>query len=243
MGVRKYDWASVYEALLSSLDLHVMLGNVREPLLALLEADRSALCVSRPSSMTGYDWFTPDMPPGFFADYHRIANDDFVRQSVAARPNVVLTDAQMLTGRVEETAVYDLAISHGLKLHHVMSVLLATEGDWHAGVTLYREGKRHFSDRVQAHLSRLVPSFQVAIRNCRAQRAKEIEVFLLRKLTRCRPGSGALLLDPLGGEVHRTEEVTGLLEKWFSPVEGHAGGVPEPLVNRLAQVRREPPRL
>lgn len=221
------------DALTSSLELPEVLPRAYGTLARMLPADYAALCVSRPGQPGAYDWMVAQMPAAFFARYPEMAAEDFVRGAVVRRPNVVLRDSEMVSREVlERSLLYQRCRELGMPLEHVMAVLLDVRSDWHGGLTLYRERRRPFSDKEQVLLQRLTPVLASTVRNCRmlgeaAQRGRVLESLFQHQ------GAESVVLAPTGAEVLRTDGVTGLLGRWFSPVEREGGAVPGVLRERL----------
>jgi DNA-binding CsgD family transcriptional regulator len=226
----------VVEALTSSLQLSEVLPQAYALLSRLLPADYAAICVSRPELPGDYEWAVAQMPLAFFARYHEMAAEDFVRHAVMRQPNRVLRDSEMVPRPVlERSLMYRHCRELGMPLEHVMSVLLDLRLDWHGGITLYRERPRPFTEREQALLQRLTPILASTVRNCRVLGMVQRRGSLLESLFH-HQGSECVVLRPPAFEVMRTERATALLERWFTPMERGAGGLPLPLLNQVARL-------
>ncbi|MFP2926428.1 LuxR family transcriptional regulator, partial [Pyxidicoccus sp. 3LG] len=205
------------EVLGSSLNLGEVLEQGYGLLARLLPTDCAAMCVSQPELPGGYDWVVTRMPEAFVTHYGELSAVDFVRESVVHQPNVVLRDSEMVAPRaLERTALYQRCHDIGFPMEHVMSVLLDARGDWHGGLTLYRERQRPFSDRDRALLQRLTPMLVSTVRNCRLLGQESRRADLLDTLFH-HQGAECVVLAPPAREVMRTAHATTLLERWFSP--------------------------
>lgn len=224
------------EALSSSLTLSEVLSRAHVQLSQLLPADYAALCVSDPEQPGGYEWAVAEMPAEFFSRYHEFANEDFVRQAVASRPNVVLRDSEMVTRpELEGSLMYRRCRELGMPLEHVMAVLLDMRHAWHGGITLYRDRPKPFSKRDQALLQRLTPVLTSTVRNCRMLGEVSRRGALLESLFH-HQGAESVVLRPPGTELMRTARATALLERWFAPIERGPGGLPGVLSEQLARL-------
>src|SRR6185295_16059754 len=87
---------ALVEALGSSLDIKVVLERAYPLLLELVPADYGALGISSTGQPQDFVWTVARMPPAFFAAYPEMAAHDFVRTAVAARPNLVMRDEEMI---------------------------------------------------------------------------------------------------------------------------------------------------
>jgi DNA-binding CsgD family transcriptional regulator len=224
------------ETLGSSLNLSEVLDGAYGLLARLLPTDCAAMCVSQPELPGGYDWVVTRMPEAFVTHYGELSAVDFVREAVVHQPNVVLRDSEMVTPRaLERTALYQRCHEIGFPMRHVMSVLLDVRGDWHGGLTLYRERQRPFSDKDRALLQRLTPMLVSTVRNCRLLGQQSRRAALLDTLFH-HQGAECVVLAPSGREVMRTAHATALLEQWFSPLERGPGGLPLALLAPLARL-------
>jgi hypothetical protein len=100
-GFRERTLIELMETLTSSLDLNEVLSRSYKVLSRMLVADYAAFCVSKPGRPTEYDWAVAKMPEAFFASYHELAGEDFVRLAVVKSPNKVLRDSEMLSRGAE----------------------------------------------------------------------------------------------------------------------------------------------
>jgi DNA-binding CsgD family transcriptional regulator len=224
------------EALGSSLKLGEVLDQAYGLLARVLPADCAAMCVSQPELPGGYDWVVTRMPEAFVTHYGELSAMDFVREAVVHQPNVVLRDTEMVAPRaLERTALYQRCHEIGFPMEHVMSVLLDPRGDWHGGLTLYRERQRPFSDKDRALLQRLTPMLVNTVRNCRLLGQESRRASLLDSLFH-HQGAECVVLAAGGREVMRTEHATRLLERWFSPLERAPGGLPVALLAPLSRL-------
>ncbi|ADO73060.1 LuxR C-terminal-related transcriptional regulator [Stigmatella aurantiaca] len=216
------------EVLNRSLNVSQVLASARQ----LLSVDYAALCISKPDRPAEYDWEV-DLPVAFFKHYPEVASQDFVRQAVVRRPNVVLRDSQMVSLKdLQHNPMYQRFRDLGTPLERVMAVMLDVHPAWHGGVTLYRTGRQPFSEREQALLQRLTPHMVNALRNCRTFGAAEQQGRLLELLLR-QEHAAYVVMSPPSTEVMRTPQATNLLETWF-PSGRSPGALPAELLERLA---------
>lgn len=223
------------EALGSSLDLRAVLERAYPLLLRLVPADYGALGISTTGLPQDYEWLVQNIPPAFFAAYPEMAAHDFVRVSVASRPNVVLRDEDMISrSDLTRNVMYRRAREVGAPMEHVMSVMLHVDDRWQSGLSLYRERARSFTPREQTLLQRVTPMLANAVRSSQifgaaADWASALEV-LLGKEDAC-----SILLSSPTTEIGRTRGAEVLLERWFSPHERRSGRVPEDLAALVEQ--------
>ncbi|MDI1446641.1 LuxR family transcriptional regulator [Polyangium sp. 6x1] len=223
-----------------SLDLHEVLGRAYGLLSQLVPADHGALCVSRPEGHAVYDWAVAEMPERFFQGYAEMVPHDFVRISVAERPNEVLRDTEMLPrAAMERSYLYNHCRDIGMQLEHVMAVMLRDDPSWHGGLILYRDKRVSFSDRERVILQKLTRHFTNAVKNCRLFGSMAARASLLDGVL-SGIGHEALVFSASGAEVARTAGAEKMLRAWFKPTELDAGGLPEPLAARVASLVKDP---
>jgi DNA-binding CsgD family transcriptional regulator len=236
------EWARIRElldALSSSLDLTEVFSRFHAVMSRLFPSDLMALCVSKPGRPTAYDWMAPGMPASFFERYDEMAEHDFVRSTVARRPDKVFRETEMISrAQLVRNPMYERFRSLGMPLEHCMSVLLSGGPDWHCGLTLYRGRGRGFSDHSQALLEQWVaPRLVPTVRNCRMFAEELRSRRLLEALGQYRQES-LVILAPPSSEVKRTGRATEVLEKWFSPSERGPSGLPKVLLEHLSRLVR-----
>lgn len=223
--------SELFEALGSSLDVSVVLQNAYPLLSRLISADYGALGVSSSGKVEDFAWNVAELPSAFFVAYPEMAAHDFVRQSVLARPNVVLRDQDMVSRtKLERNLMYRQAREIGAPIEHVMAVMLHADQRWQSGLSLYRARRRPFTDVERARLQRVTPALSNAVRNCHllgvaAEWKRALERLLASK------EAGILLMTRDGRELARTERARHLLERWFK----HEGCTAEPLPSALAR--------
>ena len=220
--------------LFGSLELAEVLGKAHGLLSHLVPADHGALCVSRPEGTSAYDWIVAEMPSAFFAEYASMVPHDFVRAAVAESPNMVLRDSEMLSRRdIEESFLYRHCRTIGMKVEHVMAIMLAEkDSPWHGGLVLYRGQHVPFSDREQAILQHLSRYFTAAVRNCKKYGELERRGSLLDTLLSTRSFEGVVFQSD-GKEIVRTAGLSKLLFKWFHAAELGNNGLPLLMTERL----------
>jgi DNA-binding CsgD family transcriptional regulator len=213
----------VVAAMHASLDLAEVTKLAFPSLRRLIPADHAALCISVPGRPEVYDWALAELPPGFFATYAQVAEDDFVRAAVLERPTVVLRDDDMAARRdIEQSSLYRSMREGGTPVEQAMAVLLDLGDGLHAGVTLYRAQRRPFSARERGALQRLVPHVTDALRNCARYRGANRLGDALGGIL-ARRGIGVLVVDGAGAVVRRNELAEALLDRWAPPHALRAG--------------------
>jgi DNA-binding CsgD family transcriptional regulator len=222
----------------SSLDLHVAIERAVPLLQRLVSIDHMALAVSRPGGNPyDYEWFYVDLPERFLGNYAAIADQDFVRHAVAAQPNRVLRDHEMITPReLRRHIVYGHARDAGAKLEHVMAVMLSHARDWSSGLSLYRSRLTPFSDREAAILQMVVPQIKNAVCNAREHAALRREAWLEPAMQAI--GLAAVWLNRSGREVARVGRVSELIQQYFPACRSSA--VPEVLVDHVRRFVANP---
>jgi DNA-binding CsgD family transcriptional regulator len=229
------------EALMSSLDLYALVPAVYTVLEKMIGVDHGAVCVTRVGTEEDYDWAVARLPPEWFARYQEeMAPHDFVRANVAAHPNRVMRDQEMVQPDVlRRSPLYLRSRELDLSLEHVMAVLLKVQPGWHGGVVLYRDSDRPFGDEEKDVLQMVASPFSAAIRNCRVfgqtrQQVNACEAVLGQS------GTEVVIMTAQGAEVHRTQGVDSLLERWFGHGERRGGGVPTSLATSLKALLKAP---
>jgi DNA-binding CsgD family transcriptional regulator len=218
------------EAFHCSLDLHVAIERAVPLLQRLVNVDHLALAVSRPGNPYDYEWFHTSLPESFLGNYAAFADQDFVRQAVAACPNRVLRDHEMISRRdLTRHTVYSYAHDAGANLEHVMAVMLSHGRDWSSGLSLYRSRLVPFSDHEAAILQMVVPQIKSAVCNARQHAALQRDVWLEPAMRGV--GLAAVWLERSGREVARVGQVSTLIEQYFPACRGSA--VPEVLIAHL----------
>lgn len=219
-------------ALHDSLDLRVALGRAVPLLRQLIHVDHIALAVSRAGTLYDYEWFNNTLPERFLGEYVRIADHDFVRNAVAAQPNRVLRDHEMLTRReLERHIVYTHSREAGANLEQVMAVMLMHQREWSSGLSLYRSQQLPFSDHEAQILQMVVPQLASAVRNSREHAALAREQLLEPAVESA--GLAVVWVDDSLREVTRTRAASTLLERYFERHERRHGSLPEPLLMPL----------
>ncbi len=236
-GFRERTLIELMETLTSSLDLNEVLSRSYKVLSRMLVADYAAFCVSKPGRPTEYDWAVAKMPEAFFASYHELAGEDFVRLAVVKSPNKVLRDSEMLS-RAELKRSKQYRHSRDLKkpFEYVIALLLDVRSDWHGGFTLYRESpRRPFSEVDQRFLQHLTPALASTVRNCQLMREVLERGKLLEDLY-IHEGFESIVIVPPARELMRTRHATALVKRWFSPMELGRHGLPMDLWKQLSHL-------
>jgi DNA-binding CsgD family transcriptional regulator len=220
------------EALHSSLELRVVFDRAVPLLQQLIGCDHVALAVSKPGGLYDYEWLYTSLPAEFLGNYAAFADQDFVRHAVAARPNRVLRDQQMLTRReLERHIVYNSARETGVGLEHVMAVMLSREREWSSGLSLYRSRHVPFCEREAAMLQMVVPQIKNAVRNAREHASLKRAAWLETVVDQV--GAAVVWVDASGAELARVGAVEDLLDQFFPDRGRRRDPLPQPLVHYL----------
>ncbi|WP_437712995.1 LuxR C-terminal-related transcriptional regulator [Sorangium sp. So ce448] len=230
--------SAVLEALHQTPDVHGVF-EVAFPLLAqIVPVDQGALCISNPALAGGYDWATLGFAVDWFSAYPNMAPHDFVRRAVAGSPNVVLRDSEMITrAELEVNMMYRRSIDVGMPLEQVMSVMLAGDAGWHAGINLYRGRRRPFSDRERDALQQFAPLFARAVRKCKLLAEVSRRGTLLESIL-AHQGFEAVVMASCLEVIDRTAGAAAILGRWFAPAELERGELPRPLRSLLEETAR-----
>lgn len=229
------DQLQVLDALSSSLDLRVVLERVYPLILRAVSADSGALAVFRDQSPGSADWFVSNLPASFFAAYAQMAEHDFVRESVAARPNVPLIDDEMVERRAfERNALYQYGREVGARIEKVMAVMLPSGAGVRSGLALYRDRRRAFGGRERRLLAGITGALANAVRNCVAHEEVLRRGLMFELGTDQQLALALVLVSSSGRELERTHSVTRLFESWFTPAERLGPGLPDPLAEAMA---------
>ncbi|MFY2560642.1 response regulator transcription factor [Corallococcus terminator] len=231
-------------ALTSSLDLKEVFLESYGILSRVLAADFGGLCVSKPGALGQYDWpMVQDMPQVFFDRYPEISDECFVSFAVIQQPNTVLRDSEMLSRQeLWNSAMYSHCLEMDMRVERVMSVLLDMGLGWHSGFTLYREGRKAFSEQERAFLQRLTPILARTVRNCLMLGDMVRQGDLLDQLFR-HTGLESIVLSPPNTELMRTPRSTALLHRWFPDAPCGRFGLPQVLLEALEWLSRAGHRL
>jgi DNA-binding CsgD family transcriptional regulator len=223
------------EALGSSLDIRLVLERAYPFLLQLVPADYGALGISSSGKPEDYQWIVAKIPPAFFAAYPEMARHDFVRKSVARRPNVVMRDEDMVSRtELEANMMYRRAREVGAPLEQVMAVMLHIDDRWQSGLSLYREKERPFTNRERAILQDVTPAIVNAVRSCHLF-ASAVDWSVALEALLVDQTASIVLVAPPATEVARTAGAARLIDKWFGLHERRVGQLPAPLLTLLAR--------
>lgn len=223
------------QALQGSLDINCGLQAAYPILCDLVSVDHGALCISRTEDPTQYDWAVAAMPPKFFRDYAQVAEYDFVRDAVARKPNIVLSDADMLRpeerAHVERHPMVQYSRSNDMRIEHVMSVKFVRDLGWDGGLTLYRDRRHAFSDRERLILQSLAPFFSSAMSNSKrfagaVSWAKLIEDAVMLY------GTSILFLSTSLKWIDATKGIEAVFDRCFGKKRG-LDGLPPALTDQL----------
>jgi DNA-binding CsgD family transcriptional regulator len=223
----------VISALNSSLSFPQVLEAARAPLLELAQADSMALCLMRLTPSLDFQWHVPGHRIPLLDEYAGVSDHDFVRGPIFARPGVVIRDQEMLSREeYEHSVLYQRSRELGMGLDRVKAVLLPIRPDFFGALALYRTRRRAFPSRSAAAVTSLTAHLVNSVRNCSDVQALTTGARLLEELYR-HPDTGFLIVEPPSRVVLRSRRADALLEKWFSPSDFDASGLPERLRTQL----------
>jgi len=228
----------------ASTDLRQALESVDEWLARSLPADCAALGVTAPGQPTEIEWQVARLPEAYFQAYPEMMKYDFVRPALLRCPNVVLADQDMVShSELRRSRLYAFACELGVRLEHVMAVMLAPRAPWYGGISLYRDGRKPFSNWDKRELQRAVPLLTGAVHRYRMLQQAEARGDVLEALTRLR-GVEVLLVNDRGRELWRSPGLEALLQQHFAATDAWERDLPARLTSLLSRLRREePPRL
>ncbi len=167
---RKHELPVVFE-LLHTLqevpDVNLALAVAYPLIKKLVPSDHGAMCISRRDKPALYDWTVAEMSPSFFRDYAELAKFDFVGQAVGRRPNLVLSDVEILPlperVDIERHPLYQYARSQHMPIEQILAVKMSTDPTWNGGLTLYRDKPRAYTAHEQQILQFLTQYLAAAM--------------------------------------------------------------------------------
>ena len=223
----------VIAALSSSLSLPKVLEATRASLLEFAQADSMALCLMRVAPSPDFRWLVPGPRIPILEEYAGLVDHDFLRAPILARPNVPIHDMQVLSrGEYERTLIYQRSLELEPRLEHIMAVLVPIRPGLVGALALYRNEQCPFSSQSATALSSLTEHLMHTVSNCRDFEDFTAGAQLLEELYQ-RKDSAFLVLEPPSYEVVRSPHAAALLERWFTPSDLHASGLPRVLKEQL----------
>lgn len=224
---------SVITALNSALSLPKVLEAARAPLLEFVQADSMALCLMHVAPSFDFRWLVPGHPLPILEEYAGLADHDFLRAPILAQPHVPVRDTQLLSrGEYERTLIYQRSLELEPRLEHIMAVLVPIRPGLVGAFALYRHEPSPFFSQSATALSSLTAHLTNAVRNCRDFQEFTAGAQLLEELYQ-RTDSAFLIVEPPTHEVFRSPHAAALLERWFTPSDLHASGLPRVLKEQL----------
>jgi DNA-binding CsgD family transcriptional regulator len=146
---------------------------------------------------------------------------------------VPIHDTQLLSRReYERTLIYQRSLELEPRLEHIMAVLVPIRPGLVGALALYRHERRLFSSQSATALSSLTAHLMNTVRNCRDHQDFTAGAQLLEALYQ-RTDSAFLIVEPPTHEVFRSPHAAALLERWFTPSDLHASGLPRVLEEQL----------
>jgi DNA-binding CsgD family transcriptional regulator len=233
-------WFRATHALGSSLSLPQVLEAFRPLILELAQADAMALCLMHEKRSPGGTWVVPGPRIQLLEEYDRFIEDDPFRKPIFSRRNWVVRDTQLPRKAFAGSLIRQRSLELDLRLEHVMAVLLDIRPGFVAALALYRDRPRPFSPRNAAVLTSLLEYLTNAVRNCGDFENFTIGASLLEEFYRG-PDTAFLVVQPPHQEVLRSPNAAALLDRWFTPSEIHASGLPIPFKEKLDALVRTTP--
>ncbi|NVI97468.1 helix-turn-helix transcriptional regulator [Myxococcus sp. AM009] len=223
----------VTEALCGSLSLPEVLSATRAPLLEFVQADSMALCLMRVAPSLDFRWHVPGPPIPILEEYAGVVDHDFLRDPILARPGVPICDTQLLSrAEYERTLIYQRSLELEPRLEHIMAVLVPIRPGLVGALAFYRHERYPFPSQSITALSGLTRHLASTLGNCHAYQDLTAGAQLLQELYH-RKDCAFLVLKPPTREVSRSLHATALLERWFTPSDLHASGLPRVLQEQL----------
>lgn len=220
-------------ALGASLDLREVLKEAYGLLLPLVGADYGALATSPSANVEEFQWIDCNLPPAFLRSYAEMAPHDFVLRAVRPKVGTVLRDCEMIDrAALKRNWMYHRAREVGVRLEHVMAVMLRVGHGWQCGLSLYRDRQRPFTETDQRVLQELTRDITNAVRNCLLHAKERRRSTLLQALID-EDDAAVVVVRPPAREIMRTPLAIALLDAWFEPVERDAGRLPQILLDEL----------
>ncbi|WIG97209.1 helix-turn-helix transcriptional regulator [Myxococcus sp. SDU36] len=224
----------VTEALCNgSPSLSKVLEKTRAPLLEFVQADSVALCLMRVGPSFDFRWHVPGPPIPILEEYAGVVEHDFLRAPILARPGVPICDTQLLSrGEYERTLIYQRSLELEPCLEHILAVLLPIRPGLVGALAFYRHERSPFSSQSITALSSLTRHMAGTLGTCHDYHDLTARTQVLQESYQ-RKDSAFLVLEPPTHEVSRSSHATALLERWFTPSDFHASGLPRVLKEQL----------
>ncbi|NOK07861.1 helix-turn-helix transcriptional regulator [Corallococcus exercitus] len=223
---------SVISGLNSSLSIPKVLEATRASLLEFVQADAMALCLMHTEPFD-FQWLVPGFPIRLLDDYAVLAEHDFLRAPILARPNVPVRDTQLLTREeYERTLIFQRSRELDLTLEHIMAVLLPIGPGLVGALAFYRNKRRPFSLENTTAVASINEHLMNTVRNCNDAQGLMAGAHLLEELHR-RPDSAYLVVEPPSRVEFRSEHANALLARWFTGADLHSCGLPLVFKERL----------
>jgi len=220
-------------ALGSATSVPKVLEATRSPLLEFVQADAMALCLMRVAPSLDFRWHVPGTPIPILQEYAGLIDHDFLRAPILAQPEVPICDTQLLSrGEYERTLIYQRSMELGTPLEHIMAVLVPIRDGLVGALAFYRHERSPFPSPSITALSSLTRHLANTLGNCQDFQSMAAGAQLLQELYP-RKDSAFLLWEPPTREVFRSPHATCLLERWFTPSEIDASGLPHVLKTQL----------
>ncbi|AKQ66797.1 Transcriptional regulator, LuxR family protein [Myxococcus hansupus] len=216
----------VIEDLYSSLSIPMVLEASQASIRELVQADSHALCLMRTEPSLDFRWHVPGHRLPILEGYADIIKHDFFRDPIIARPGVPICDTQLLSRReYERTLIYQRSLELAPRFEHIMAALVPIRPGLVGALAFYRHERQPFDAKSNTALTSLIRHMSQSLANCQVYQDMTAGAQLLQELYQ-RKDSALILWEPPSREVFRSPHATILLERWFSPSDLHASGLP-----------------
>lgn|GEM_PF-1848568 len=198
----------------------------RPSFLEFAQADSMALCLMRFSPVPDFRWHVPGHAIPILKEYAGLVDHDFLRAPIIARPEVPVCDTQLMApGQYERTLIYQRSLELALPLEHILAVLVPIRPGLVGALAFYRHKRSPFTAQSITAVASLTRHLANALGNCQDYQDLNARAQLLQEIYQ-RRDSAYLVVEPPAREVFRSPHATPLLERWFTPSEIHASGLP-----------------
>ncbi|GEN12204.1 regulatory protein, luxR family [Myxococcus fulvus] len=213
----------------------------RTSMLEFVQADAMALCLMRLTPTLDFRWHVPGHRIPILEEYAGLVDHDFLRDPILAQPGVPICDTQLISRRdYERTLIYQRSRELEQPLEHIMAVLVPIRPGLVGALAFYRHQRSPFPTQSVTALASVTRHFANTLGNCQDFQDMTAGAQLLQELYQ-RDDSAFIILEPPRREVFRSQHATYLLERWFTPSEIHASGLPFVFKEQLdALVRMTP---
>lgn len=204
----------------------------------LIAADHFAIALSRTPDFRVYDFGLADVPSDLFRNYEHVGHHDFVRLAVAQKPNIVLTDADILAGQdralVQRNPFYQATRELHMPVEQVLAVMMkrGPAPKWIGGLTLYRDKARPFTARERDIFQILTGYFGNMMDTCKRFALQGLALTSLEQALRM-ARTGWLLFDSSWRWLAGANEIESVFARCFGGGNRAPDGLPLLLRNYI----------